>query len=248
MTTFQRSLIPALALMATVAVAPAHATVLQTQTFNYSQLSSGASIDLFSSSLGTLTSITFSATPSDAYSFSVTNNGASTVTGNYALNANYSYTFGVAGMTTDLFVNGFFDGFLSGSGIQGGPAVAGMFYNSGTINIAASSTSPAVNGTFTNSYSATSTNLALWSDNGPTTSALLTVLGSTPSSMNFTQSGQDQTNTSANLTANPQLTFTITYNGEPPGPPPVPEPASMMMLGTGLLGLGAMLRRRRRRN
>ena len=42
------------------------------------------------------------------------------------------------------------------------------------------------------------------------------------------------------------LDGTITYDYTPAVPPPVPEPMSITLLGTGLLGLGAISRHRRR--
>jgi hypothetical protein len=51
---------------------------------------------------------------------------------------------------------------------------------------------------------------------------------------------------SGGVFARAQLDGTITYDYMPPAPPPVPEPMSITLLGTALLGLGAIGRHRGR--
>ncbi|HTN10303.1 MAG TPA: PEP-CTERM sorting domain-containing protein, partial [Acetobacteraceae bacterium] len=62
----------------------------------------------------------------------------------------------------------------------------------------------------------------------------------------YITTGASSGNTSADVATSETLNLALTYTYEEAPPPPVPEPASMALLGSGLLGLGMMIRRRRR--
>jgi hypothetical protein len=61
----------------------------------------------------------------------------------------------------------------------------------------------------------------------------------------FTGGGNNiQTNLTTTATPSVTITYNFTGSATPPGPQAAPEPASMAVLGSGLIGMGVMRRRR----
>jgi PEP-CTERM motif len=62
----------------------------------------------------------------------------------------------------------------------------------------------------------------------------------------FTTTGGSGGNLSNLVTTQDNLSLSVTYNYSAASPPPVPEPASLTLMATGVMGIGAAIRRRRK--
>lgn len=262
---FRNVLLGASALCGLYAI-PAQATVvLETQTLSYSSLLSGASFNLFNTTLGSLTQVIVTSTPSITYTASVTNNGSSAVVGNFNLYAEYDFTSTISGLMANMYSPAVGSSYLFDTTLGHGAGQAGietggtggnplLAFKSPSITVGAGTTSPTYSGTLTDTYTysvSDSTDLAFWGTSGASQTLSLSV--SIPAVGNFaTTGGGGTTNTSVNLSDSPSGSVTIQYLGSSPPPPPpppptgAPEPASMLLMGAGLAGLGAVVRRKRR--
>jgi hypothetical protein len=176
----------------------------------------------FNSNLGTLTSISLTINGHIEGTITMANSGTTTAAGigttSSAFSVNPLAGFAISNPLLSLSFN---------TGLQS--ITAGGSYLSPSLSNDGSS-GPLIN----------TSNLAPYQDVGGIGSfsivlGTLSGFGVSGGGGNFT--GGQSTEASASAT------LSYTYNNEPP---PVPEPASMALLGTGLLGLGMMIRRRRR--
>jgi PEP-CTERM motif len=62
----------------------------------------------------------------------------------------------------------------------------------------------------------------------------------------YTTTGGSGGNISNSVTTQDNLSLSVTYNYSAASPPPVPEPASLTLMATGVMGIGAAIRRRRK--
>jgi hypothetical protein len=176
----------------------------------------------FDSNLGTLTSISLTINGHIEGTISLHNSGAASADGAGTTNSVFSAN-ALAGFT----LPGTLFNLSYSTGTQ--TLVSGGNYLSGLLT-ADGSAGPMVN----------TSSLGGYQDAGGVGSFLITL--NTLSGLLITGGGGNFTggqSTSASASATLSYEYSTT-------PPPVPEPASMALLGTGLLGLGAMLRRRRR--
>ena len=201
---------------------------------------------LFDTNGGTLNSITFS----DSYGFNskitVTNGATTASSGNAQTESAAQFQAGTAAATAALnsVIN------TGGAVIIGASSLNPTAYDSlgnksiyslapGASTTVTSISNTASNGPFIDTVSA---DLSAFSKAG---GGNLALLFNTLTGTNLSNTGG---NTSATQSTTSTGTVTLTYNyTAAPTPPPVPapEPASMLILGTGLAGLGLVRRFRR---
>lgn len=268
---FKSALLAATAVSSIAMVVPAQADVISyTVSFSSLTQSGGTSFNLFNTSLGTLTQVQVIINPTVSYNTNVVNNQGTTISGTEYNIAAFTFSSTTSGLILNMEGGGG-NGVYDSTASSGHPAVNTFtigqtsfpntpnpnteFSNSASLSILAGQTET-FSGTLQPStsldYSTEITSgLSLWEQAGGGLGDNLTETSNLQANVNFTGGG-----TSINYSITPGAsagqTFEIvyTYTAPPPPPPPpptgAPEPASMLLMGAGLAGLGAVVRRKRR--
>jgi hypothetical protein len=226
------------ALLATTALASA-AVITQTASFGPSKTNWGTSgtsgtdyvpsqvlnFAGFNPSLGTLTGVSIVATESLTGSLDITNNGASSseVTSTIENTEEVAGLPGVPDVTKKKYQ-------ATGTDSTGYSADLGSGKSSASGPLSATTSTTIAVTTDLSAYE------AAWSADVGDLGQVLTSAADGDGSATYTDNGEVK------------LTVTYTYTpSQTSPPPPVPEPASLALLGSGLMGMGVLRRRRKAR-
>jgi PEP-CTERM motif-containing protein len=196
-------------------------------------------IPQFNSSLGTLTSLTVTVGGSMNALGSVTNSGGSSATG-VSLSQNSTITNNPTQSVFNSFGNAtIVDGSPNGDTFLLFTTSASAGAGLGTV--ASSTTISAI--PLTSAFSSQT----LTQNSGFDPNLLGNgTFGITFATGEYTVTGGSGGNLLNSVATQDNITLSVTYNYSVDSPPSVPEPASLTLIGTGVMGIAAAVRRRRR--